>query len=73
MEHPTKKQTATAATISCSVKRCRRRPARRYASGLCYSHHQELVHDEESEFALTGGRWVPGRFGVRVWRPDPRA
>lgn len=72
MDHP-KKTPTVVATISCSVPRCRRRPSRRYASGLCYSHHQEFVEDGESEFALTGGRWAPGRHGIRVWQPGKSA
>lgn len=72
MNQPKKTPTA-AATPSCSMPRCRRRPARRYASGLCASHHQELVEDRESEFALTGGRWVAGRHGIRIWRANASA
>lgn len=72
MNHPEQALTATG-TNSCSVPRCRRRPTRRYTSGLCLRHHQELVADTDSEFALTGGRWVPGRHGIRVWSPGRSA
>lgn len=68
-----KHSNAPAAQDRCSESGCHRRPARRYASGLCYAQHQELVDDRESDVALTDGRWVRGRHGIRVWQADKPA
>lgn len=52
------------AGAGCHYAGCRR-TARH--DGLCDRHHAYLAACRESPLALTGGRWVPGKGGVRRW------